>query len=301
LKKLAFFDKAKEVTYDGGMLPNSLKTPLVRIEAMGANPKKPWIEARGGRVMKDFTLLYLVKGNGFFEDSLTKRTAFKSGDVAYLYPGRWHCYDPLLDTTWTEYWVSFDAGMAEKHFGNLFPGPHPHYSVGLDSRILNSFETMLMLWNSRSVGYEELLHYYLHYILIQFFIKVKNIKVRRTKTLASQIKDHLEKNLSDSKANLPCYCDERGIDYHQMRREFKKESGLSPGTFLKIVRMNRAKEMLLHTDATISRIAESCGFEDFNFFSRFFKKEAGISPREFRLHHRPLSHRGSKVLQASKI
>ena len=44
-----------------------------------------------------------------------------------------------------------------------------------------------------------------------------------------------------------------------------------------------AKRGLLYTNMTVSEVADSCGFEDPAYFSRFFARETGESPRSYRL------------------
>ena len=43
-----------------------------------------------------------------------------------------------------------------------------------------------------------------------------------------------------------------------------------------------AKRLLVHTDLSVTLIAESLGFEEATNFIKFFKREAGCTPAEFR-------------------
>lgn len=42
-----------------------------------------------------------------------------------------------------------------------------------------------------------------------------------------------------------------------------------------------AKRMLIHSDVTISYVADELGYEDYSYFIRLFKKKVGVSPKEF--------------------
>ena len=42
------------------------------------------------------------------------------------------------------------------------------------------------------------------------------------------------------------------------------------------------KRMLADKQLSINEIADALGFEDYSYFSRFFKKQTGMSPTEFR-------------------
>lgn len=70
------------------------------------------------------------------------------------------------------------------------------------------------------------------------------------------------------------------------RKLFIKEHGISPLQYLKLRRLELAKQLLAKKDdgyLRINEIAETCGFADSAYFSRFFKKETGTSPNEFQL------------------
>jgi AraC family transcriptional activator of pobA len=46
--------------------------------------------------------------------------------------------------------------------------------------------------------------------------------------------------------------------------------------------MLEAKRNLVYTNLTIKTVAETLGFSDPAYFTRFFKRQAGLSPKEFR-------------------
>lgn len=75
-------------------------------------------------------------------------------------------------------------------------------------------------------------------------------------------------------------------DYHAnkytLARHFMKYYGETPLQYLCNVRIETAKDMLLHTDKKIGSIAEECGFGNFNHFLRIFKSKTGVSPSAYR-------------------
>lgn len=92
------------------------------------------------------------------------------------------------------------------------------------------------------------------------------------------------------------YCDERlktediasamNVSYRTLARRFKLETGLSVSERLCEIRLDKAKKMLLSTDFTVYKIAQSCGFESEFYFSRHFKKKEGVSPTRYRAQNR---------------
>ena len=69
--------------------------------------------------------------------------------------------------------------------------------------------------------------------------------------------------------------------YH-LDRVFKKATGVRPHTYVAILRVERAKELLTHTSTPIVDIALDLGFADQSHFSNVFKQFAGVSPRAYR-------------------
>ena len=63
---------------------------------------------------------------------------------------------------------------------------------------------------------------------------------------------------------------------------FKKLTGKTFITYLNEYRMERICQHLIHTDAPISEICYSNGFNNIPYFNRTFKKMMGLSPTEYR-------------------
>lgn len=63
---------------------------------------------------------------------------------------------------------------------------------------------------------------------------------------------------------------------------FKEITGFTFNEFQRKVRIDRAKEYLLHTTRPIQWIAEHTGYMDEKYFSRIFRDSVGMLPSEFR-------------------
>ena len=68
-------------------------------------------------------------------------------------------------------------------------------------------------------------------------------------------------------------------------RAFRQSLGIAPHQWLLSIRVERAKEQLLNSDAPLADIAIDCGFADQSHFTRVFTKHVGSSPGEWRRHH----------------
>ncbi len=63
---------------------------------------------------------------------------------------------------------------------------------------------------------------------------------------------------------------------------FSKETGIPLTQYIKKARVEYAKKELSESTKSIDDIANECGYEDMNYFSRVFKSIEGKSPSEFR-------------------
>lgn len=66
-----------------------------------------------------------------------------------------------------------------------------------------------------------------------------------------------------------------------LHRKLKSLTGLSPGEFIRNIRLKHAAKMLTVNTGNISEIAFSVGFNDPKYFSKCFKAEFGITPTEY--------------------
>jgi len=71
---------------------------------------------------------------------------------------------------------------------------------------------------------------------------------------------------------------------------FKDIVGKPFNDYLRFMRMETAKRMLVTTSAPIYRIAEMVGYTDEKYFSRVFRGQTGALPSEFRQHAREGGH-----------
>ncbi len=72
-----------------------------------------------------------------------------------------------------------------------------------------------------------------------------------------------------------------GVSTVWFRKLFKDVYGVSPISFARSLRMERAKEMLVGDFGTVSDVAVSLGYANVYDFSRDFKRHIGIPPSEY--------------------
>ncbi|WP_172455406.1 AraC family transcriptional regulator [Paenibacillus sp. BIHB 4019] len=65
-------------------------------------------------------------------------------------------------------------------------------------------------------------------------------------------------------------------------KQFKNKTGYSLIDFLILTRVDKAKELLLHSEASLQEISSSVGYPDLSYFIRIFKKTTGVTPGSFK-------------------
>ena len=68
-------------------------------------------------------------------------------------------------------------------------------------------------------------------------------------------------------------------------RIFKDATGHSFSSYLNMLRIGKAKTLLLQTNSTISEIADQVGYNSVNYFVNVFKKTLGMFPLQYRSSH----------------
>lgn len=63
---------------------------------------------------------------------------------------------------------------------------------------------------------------------------------------------------------------------------FKQDLDLTPSEYIQNFRITKARHLLESSDISIDQVAEQCGYQRTNSFTRVFKRTYGISPRHYR-------------------
>ena len=73
-----------------------------------------------------------------------------------------------------------------------------------------------------------------------------------------------------------------GLSPSQFVRAFREATGLPPHRYLRGLRIDKARELLEHTDLPVIDIALTCGFGQPGYFATTFREATGFSPRGWR-------------------
>ncbi len=92
----------------------------------------------------------------------------------------------------------------------------------------------------------------------------------------------VEQHLQDSSLSVQMLAREMAISNSMLYRKVSELLGISPNDFIRKIKLQTAKEMLIENNISISEIAFKCGFKDVSYFGYTFKKEYGVTPTSYR-------------------
>ena len=92
---------------------------------------------------------------------------------------------------------------------------------------------------------------------------------------------HIRGNAGDS-LTIDNLIDEIGMSRSNFFRRFKACTGMSPGLFQNVVRLEQAVQLTISSHESLGSAARRLGFVDQAHFSRFFRNHTAVSPRQYR-------------------
>ncbi len=89
-------------------------------------------------------------------------------------------------------------------------------------------------------------------------------------------------NLEDENFDTEALCEAMSMSRTQLFRRLKSLVRQAPAHYIKIIRLQKAKELLETADLTVSEVAFKTGFQNLSHFTNIFQKQYGILPSVFR-------------------
>lgn len=104
---------------------------------------------------------------------------------------------------------------------------------------------------------------------------------KQSKSVVEEIKQYIHAHIGeDLTRNSLAEIIYLNPDY--LARVFKKETGISLGSYITQARMHTAKRLLETTSLSVYAIAKKVGYANYSYFSKLFKQDVGLSPNEYK-------------------
>jgi len=248
-----------------------------------SHPSHHYFNWEKGRVLNEYQLLYITKGEGLFESDSCPEQTVKEGTALLLFPGEWHRYKPKKETGWEEFWVGFKGTTIETLAKNNFIDPkHPVLHIGIQEKIFSVLSEIIDETKSEKPGYQPYVSGAVIYLLgfIHSLEKQKN-QEDLAESIVNKGRIILRRNI-DQHISIENVAEELQVGYAWFRKVFKTYTGISPGQYLLQLKIERAKMLLADPTKSIKTISYELNFESMFYFSKLFKEKTGLSPENYR-------------------
>ena len=250
---------------------------------IGRHPEEYLFGWDKGRVLDEYQLVYITRGQGVFEWQGSKCHKVTAGDVMLLRPGVWHRYKPDTKVGWDESWIGFQGEYAHRLVEKFFPLKDSLLKVGQDEELLRKMQYVLQLMQEAPAGFRQMMAGE----TVATLARMRSLAMRADKFLSSyeekmnQARYYLLGHAAEE-IDLNALAAELGMSYSRFRTLFREHTGSSPRKYQLDIRMNRAMELLRESHRNVTEIAEMLGFSSVYYFSRMFKARTGKTPVQFR-------------------
>lgn len=93
---------------------------------------------------------------------------------------------------------------------------------------------------------------------------------------------HMEQNIRETQIKNSKLAAMGGMSVNAYARLFKDQTGYSPRKYLLRMRVEKACNLLHHSDLSIEQVASACGFSDRYYFTRIFTQTMELSPGAYK-------------------
>ncbi len=110
--------------------------------------------------------------------------------------------------------------------------------------------------------------------------ETKDLSVKTEDAFMVKIRSILEKNMDNEDYTIHELCSEMAVSHAQLYRKFKSISNQTIAGYFKLLRLNKANELLAGQNINVTQVAFAVGFKNLSHFSREYSQLFGKSPSE---------------------
>ncbi|MDP4209143.1 MAG: two-component regulator propeller domain-containing protein [Bacteroidota bacterium] len=151
---------------------------------------------------------------------------------------------------------------------------------GADDYICKPFEKDMLL--ARVANLLTTRHNLRSYFYNEITLQSKSIAISEEyKVFLQKCMEIVEKHITDDNFNIKVLASEIGMSHSNLYRKVKSMSGYNINSFIRLIRLRKAAEILINSDLQISEVAIKTGFSNVKYFRIQFVKLYGVNPSDF--------------------
>ncbi|MCW4467718.1 tetratricopeptide repeat protein [Flavobacterium sp. MFBS3-15] len=106
-------------------------------------------------------------------------------------------------------------------------------------------------------------------------------RIKSDNAYINKVIESIIRNIGDAEYSVNELSSDMAVSRSQLHRKLAAHTGFSTTNFIRMVRLERARDMLLANEGNISEIAYKCGFNSQSYFTKSFTEYFGESPSQF--------------------
>ncbi|MBX9850446.1 MAG: AraC family transcriptional regulator [Cytophagaceae bacterium] len=245
-----------------------------------------------------FILLLITEGSGTHYIDF-KSYDVKPGAVFFLSPGQVHHWNLSSDINGYIIFFTKEYLLVDFNYNKLPKLPFFYTSINSPSMGLKEEELPEILKIFQHIDKEYLARQRFFHDIIRLRLKMLLIEMERKYTGKKVMPDLMkfqenqiyrfeslvDEHFKDHKA-VSEYADMMSISIKQLMSLCKKALNKTPGDLIQERVILEAKRLLVHSDYSISMIAQMLNYTDNSYFTRLFRKATSMTPEQFRINKR---------------
>ncbi|GIO33993.1 MULTISPECIES: AraC family transcriptional regulator [Paenibacillus] len=277
---------AVQETYSVASNPVYHENSPLHVLFAGESQTKP-LHVVGPKIYDYYLLHYVESGRGQFR-SEQHTYELGAGSCFLIHPGRLVSYASDAEDPWRYRWTAFSGNEAPELVESAgFGGGRSVLRAGGDSLVPSSIQRISEAFYGKKESADMAALGYLYLI----FSEAKSILADETQPAGteSQVQRTVKQMIHYLSAqyahpvSIEQMSESLGYNRAYLSRIFKRETGMSPVTYLLKLRIDKSRQLLRERpELSIEQIAASVGLTDALYFSRQFKRLCGYSPSQYR-------------------
>jgi AraC-like DNA-binding protein len=264
--------------HDEFLSQSSIGSPLGAITLAGLIRNGPGVPVSPMRILGSYALVYLLGGQGRYEDARGIREEVSPGDLLLLFPEIPHTYGPVAGSHWDETYIVFEGPVFDlwRQRGILNAGapfyhlePVEHWLRRIEEVSAADLSPLERVCRLQALLADALTHYR------------RDPAAARDEEWLAQARAVLDADVEKG-LYVNDMAKRLGLSPETFRKRFARLAGMPPWRYRMTRVIERACRLVHESRLTNKEIAARLGFNDEFHFSRRFKQITGRSPTQFR-------------------
>jgi Transcriptional regulator containing an amidase domain and an AraC-type DNA-binding HTH domain len=248
------------------------------------HPKDYFFNTEKGRVLSEYQMVYITKGDGTLLTNTSERIPISAGQLIINFPGQWHTYCPSKSHGWNEYYIGFSGHIIDNLIINSFlPKDKNVIDIGLNDELVQLFKSAIVVAkNNNESSQQHLMGIVMHMIgLILYEAGNMGAEAEKSNELVTYAKIIMHENIL-GRIYPEEIATELNINYTTFRKIFKQHTGYPPAKYFQELKFQKAKKLLQETACSVKEIAFALKFSSAEAFETSFRKKTGFTPTKYR-------------------